>query len=218
MQAHKGKSYWSKNASKFDKNTNQDIRNLVNRIVNDIGHVDRALDVGAGTGVVSLELAKHVKQVDALDSELKMISMAKKKAGESNIKNISFHTQSAYELEYSNHIFDAIIILNSLHVMKTPALALLEARRVMKSKGLLIAPTYCHAETKENLNNYQKWSLKSGHKSHHLFTCESLCELISTCGFDIKTRDTTIINHERHSKSMALGYIVACPKIVVHAF
>lgn len=99
--------------------------------------------------------------------------------------------------------------------METPDLALIEARRVIKSTGFLIAPTYCHAQTKENLNNYQKWSLKSGHKSHHLFTCDSLCELICNCGFEIKKRDIAVIEHEKYSNSMVLGYIVACPIIEV---
>lgn len=211
MQLHENDSYWAKNASKFDKHIHSDIEALVKKIGNDIGHVDRVLDVAAGTGVVSLELAKCVRQIDALDLEPKMISVAQKKADESRIVNISFHVQSAYELDFPDHIFDAIVILNSLHVMKAPDVALGEAMRVIKPTGLLVAPTYCHAETAESLDNYQRWASKSGHKSYYLFTCNSLCALISGCGFEVKKRGTVEIKHERQSQGMMLGYVVACP-------
>ena len=211
MQLHENDSYWAKNASKFDKHIHSDIEALVKKIGNDIGHVDRVLDVAAGTGVVSLELAKRVRQVDALDLEPKMISVAQKKADGSRIVNISFHVQSAYELDFPDHIFDAIVIMNSLHVMKAPDVALGEARRVIKPTGLLVAPTYCHAETAESLDNYQRWASKSGHKSYYLFTCNSLCALISGCGFEVKKKRTVEIKHERQSQGMMLGYVVASP-------
>ena len=208
MALHENDSYWAKSAHEFNKHTNPDIRALVKRIRNDIGHVNRVLDVAAGTGVVSLELAKCVRQVDAIDLEPEMISVAQKKAAESSVANISFHVQSAYELAFADNIFDAVVILNSLHVMKTPDVALGEAMRVVKPTGLLVAPTYCHAETAESLDNYQRWTSKSGHKSYHLFTCDSLCALISACGFKVKEREVVEIKHDRQSQGMMLGYVV----------
>ncbi len=211
MQLHENNAYWAKNAPEFDKHIHPDIEALVKRIGDDIGRVDRVLDMAAGTGIVSLELAKRVKQVDALDLEPEMISVARKKAVESGIANISFHVRNAYELGFPDHIFDAVVILNSLHVMKTPDVALGEAMRVIKPTGLLVAPTYCHAETAENLDNYQGWASKSGHKSYHLFTSNSLCALISGCGFKVKERKVVAIKHERQSQGMMLGYVVASP-------
>jgi len=214
MQSSKD-SYWANNASEYDKNTNKDVKSLLSRIQGDIGYTNRVLDVAAGTGNVSLFLAKYVQHIDTLDIESKMIAVARKKAEEAKIKNISFHVQSAYELNFPDTVFDVVVILNSLHVMETPDLALNEARRVIKPKGLIFLPTYCHAETKESLDNYQKWSLKSGHKSYHLFTIDILCELVSNCGFKIKKKDRIEINHGKKSDAMVLGYIVASPDIAV---
>ena len=214
MQSSKD-SYWAKNASKYDRCMVEDIESILSRIKDDIGETDRVLDVAAGTGKVSLFLAKCVQRIDTLDIESKMIAVARKKAEEAKIKNISFHVQSAYELKFPDTIFDVVVILNSLHVMETPDLALNEARRVIKPKGLIFVPTYCHAETKESLDNYQKWSLKSGHKSYHLFTIDILCGLVSNCGFKIKKKDIIEINHDKNSDVMILGYIVASPDILV---
>ncbi len=214
MQSSKD-SYWANNASRYDKNPNKDIKSLLSRIQGDIGYANRVLDIAAGTGNVSLFLAKYVHHIDTLDIETKMIAVARKNAEEAKIKNISFHVQSAYELNFPDAVFDVVVILNSLHVMETPDLALNEARRVIKPKGLLFVPTYCHAETKESLANYQKWSLKSGHKSYHLFTIDILCELVSNCGFKIKKNDIIEINHGKKSDVMILGYIVASPDTAV---
>lgn len=201
-------SYWANNASQYDKQTIKEFDVLINKIATDVGNVSRVLDIGAGTGKVSFSLANQTQRIDALDSELKMIEVAKEKAKIKKINNISFHTASAYQLPFSDGLFDAAIILNALHVMETPENAIYEAKRVIKADGLLIAPTYCHAETEESLNDYQAWSKKSGHKSFHLFTFETLCELIKHCGFAIRSKEIIKIDFEEMG-IMYMGYVVA---------
>lgn len=208
-------SYWAENARNFDKQSNPDIDALVKWICREVGRVTRVLDVAAGTGIVSLAMAQQAGQVDALDLEPEMIAVLSEKAAASGVDNISYHVQSAYELDFAEGIFDAVVIMNSLHVMKTPESALREAHRVLSPSGVLLAPTYCHAETRDNLERYLHWASKSGHKSCHLFTCDSLCSLTAGCGFEVKKRETFEINYEEHSQRMMLGYVVASPASAV---
>lgn len=140
-------SFWAENARNFDKQSNPDIDALVKRSCREVGRVERVLDVAAGTGIVSLAMARQAGQVDALDLEPEMMAVLREKAAASGVDNIAFHVQSAYELDFTDGIFDAVVILNSLHVMKTPESALREALRVLRLSGVLLAPTYCHAET-----------------------------------------------------------------------
>lgn len=93
--------------------------------------------------------------------------------------------------------------------MKTPSAALREALRVLGPSDVLLVPTYCHAETEDNLERYLHWASKSGHKSYHLFTGETLSALVADCGFAVEERVVLEIGEERQERSLNLGYVVA---------
>jgi len=205
------KSYWAKNASQYDKNKNGSVEQILETIVCSLDPSYSLLDIATGTGVAAIKLSKFAHHVDAIDNEEKMLAVAREKIKTDKIKNIRLYKQSAYELEFQNSIFDTVVILNSLHVMEKPKLVLKEIRRVIKPTGVLFSPTYCHAETDETLNNYKNWSQKSGHKSYHLFTCDSLCELIEQSGFIIKQKESIFIRLEQGNMLMAIGYVASVP-------
>ena len=51
-----------------------------------------------------------------------------------------------FALPYADRSFDAVIVANALHIVPQPEKALAEIRRVLKDDGVLIAPTFVHAE------------------------------------------------------------------------
>ena len=51
-----------------------------------------------------------------------------------------------FHLPYSDEAFDIVIVSNALHIVPQPELALAEIHRVLKSDGILIAPTFTHAQ------------------------------------------------------------------------
>ncbi|WDP91759.1 MAG: class I SAM-dependent methyltransferase [Desulfobacter sp.] len=206
-------SFWAQKACNYDRYKKNSIEKIVEQILKDIKPEDDVLDIACGTGLAALKVAECAKHVDAVDSETKMLSVAQQKIDSAKIQNIDLHVQNAYDLDFPDRHFDSIIILNSLHVMETPEAALKEAKRVLKPKGKLYVPTYCHAETEEVLKNYEKWSLKSGHTSYHLFTCQSLCDRVESCGFEIQENKTHYINTGMDNGIMAIGYVVATHEI-----
>jgi len=126
------------------------------------------LEVATGTGLIAVNIAAHVRHVEATDFAPKMIAKAKKKKAPGNIR---FSVEDATALSFENNSFDAVIISNALHIMPDPEKALSEISRVLKPNGLLIAPSYSHGHIKKstwNLNakvlkligleTYSKWS------------------------------------------------------------
>ena len=51
-----------------------------------------------------------------------------------------------FRLPYADRSFDVVIVSNALHIVPEPERALAEIRRVLKDDGILIAPTFTHAE------------------------------------------------------------------------
>ena len=51
-----------------------------------------------------------------------------------------------FHLPYADQSFDVVIVSNALHIVPHPEKALIEFRRVLKNDGMLIAPTFTHAD------------------------------------------------------------------------
>lgn len=142
--------FWQKFAKNYDRFMRRRLPyydKVIERIIHDIGSCERILEVATGTGLIALEIAKSGLRIDAIDISSKMIEEAQKKAHHEGLENINFSVQSAYHLDFDQDLFDAAICANALHVMEHPGKALTEIRRVLKPRGKLIAPTYCHGQS-----------------------------------------------------------------------
>ena len=98
------------------------------------------LDVGCGGGGVTLMAAKTVGDtgnVVALDFDAEIISLDKKDAEDQHIKNISYHAQSAYEINYSNK-FDLVYSRFLLSHLNEPQLVLNNMLRSAKPRGSIV--------------------------------------------------------------------------------
>ena len=175
-------AFWSRIASSYDKLIDDDYKSMIQRIVEDVGPVDRVLDVATGTGFIALELAKNVKSVEAVDFVEEMVAAARMKADERGISNVHFSLGSAYKLSFPDHYFDAVIISNALQIMRTPEQALMESRRVLKPEGALIVPTFCLGEIEDPEGKIRKLTEK-GFQVYHFFTVETFTQLVEKCGF-----------------------------------
>lgn len=58
----------------------------------------------------------------------------------------AFSVQDMFSLPYAGNSFDVVIVSNALHIVPQPEKSLREIKRVLKDDGVLIAPTFTHAE------------------------------------------------------------------------
>jgi ubiquinone/menaquinone biosynthesis C-methylase UbiE len=101
---------------------------------------DRALDVGAGTGLLTLALAASVNHVVALDISPAMCRHLEGKLARSGIGNVDVRTGSATRMPLDDASVDLVVSNYCYHHLndRDKQRALADARRVLRPGGRLV--------------------------------------------------------------------------------
>lgn len=176
------KAFGNKWASRYDR-TMSGSRNTYDFIIREIKKtLNRdmtVLELACGTGLVPERIAGSVKMLEATDFSEDMIRKAKEKA---HSCRLHFSVQDATTLPYAPETFDAVIISNALHVMPSPDKALSEIARILKSGGILIAPTFTMADTFLGKMQMRIMEL-SGFKVFHKWSSDAYLKYLNASGF-----------------------------------
>lgn len=137
------KDYWNERSSTFDLSpghviANRKEENAWKSLLQDkIGGNDKKiLDIGAGTGFLSIMLAEMGYEVVGLDLSEEMMERAKKKAMGQGVK-VEFKLGDAENLPFETGSFDALVNRAVLWTLPDPKKAIAEWRRVLKPGGKL---------------------------------------------------------------------------------
>lgn len=117
---HVGRDYsLSKEAEKYDeghskvRDINAENQKILDAIQLQLS--DRLIEFGTGTGAFAIQAARVCRHVDAVDVSEAMLAVAKKKAADSSLSNISFHKAGFLTYEHSGELADVIMTSLSLH-------------------------------------------------------------------------------------------------------
>ncbi len=97
-------------------------------------------DVGCGIGNLSCWLAEQIGSrghVYAIDNSIKQLEIAKQRANQRGIKNISFHEMDVHDLSEFNEHFDLTYCRWLLVHVKDPLLAVKSMAKTVRPKGIL---------------------------------------------------------------------------------
>ena len=95
------------------------------------------LDLGCGPGTITVGLAQRAGRVVGLDVSAIMLEKARRQAAEAEATNVAFEEGSAYDLPYGDASFDVVYAHQVMQHLADPVRALREARRVLRSGGLV---------------------------------------------------------------------------------
>lgn len=109
------------------------------RRISKLVRAKEVLELATGPGVLAKRIAPVTKRMLATDYSEGMIAEAKKGACP---KNLRFEVADALSLPYADASFDAVIIVNALHLLPEPEFALRKIARVLRPDGILIAPNF----------------------------------------------------------------------------
>ena len=191
-QAAKQLAYWEKIASKYDLSLRLLHRPLP-RMLELIGEAaegaDRVLEVAAGTGLVTPTLAAKAGEVIATDYAEAMVEQLKAKVSAQGVSNVQCEQADIYALPYEPASFDVVVAANVLHIVPDLPGALAALRKMLKPGGRLVAPTFCHDETRLS------WCMSrllaaTSFPGHRRFTAESLATSLAQSGLAVSRTET----------------------------
>jgi phosphatidylethanolamine/phosphatidyl-N-methylethanolamine N-methyltransferase len=139
--------YWRAQARRYDRATlmlNRRFSELALAAAEAVEGAGEVLEIAAGTGLITQAVVEKVGKLVATDQSTAMLDLLRGRlAGHDNL---TIQEADALALDFPDASFDAVLICNLLHLLPDSAVALSEARRVLRPGGLLVAPTFCHAQ------------------------------------------------------------------------
>jgi phosphatidylethanolamine/phosphatidyl-N-methylethanolamine N-methyltransferase len=145
-----GPDYWTRHSKRLDRVThllNRHVDDVAQTVADDLRGCSRVLELGAGTGLVTLALAPVVDELVATDLAPGMREILRQRLDEAGHSEVPVETEDATAIQSPDESFDGVVAANLVHLLPDPGAALREMRRVLRPGGRLAVPTFAHAET-----------------------------------------------------------------------
>jgi ubiquinone/menaquinone biosynthesis C-methylase UbiE len=168
------------------------------------------IDVGSGTGFLSIEIAKRAPKLNiyGIDLSRKMVEIASGNAR--NFGNVKFKLANAIDLPFENNSVDFIVSTGSFHHWKHPFKVFNECYRILKDNGIAWIYDGCSNSPKN-----EKIKLK---RQYGVFKYPLLSQIQKLHGFKWKIYNTKIkrlLEHTRFKKNFKMRLTDGWMKIIV---
>jgi len=101
------------------------------------------LEFGCGTGTTALHHAPFVKHIRAIDISKNMIEIAKGKAKDGSVSNVTFQQLEIGDLNETDVTYDVVMGHSILHLLENKEDAIKKVHRLLKPGGLFVSSTAC---------------------------------------------------------------------------
>ena len=181
------RQYWERHAERYDlslRPLGRPMPRMLELTAEAVRGCARVLEVAAGTGLVTMALARSARLVVATDYAGSMIGILRERVREAGLSNVHCEQADLYALPLEPASFDAVVAANVLHLVPDLPGAIAALRCVLRPGGHLVVPTFCHDETTLS------WAVSrvlavTGFPGHRRFTSASLRESLEREGLQI---------------------------------
>ncbi len=183
MREHK--NFWDRNAGRYDRFMRKDraAYEKMYGLIRPVVKGKTVLELAVGTGLIAKNIVNAAAHIEATDASAEMIAEAKRN---NQSAKLHFSVQDMFRLPYADKSFDVVIVSNALHIVPQPEKALAEIHRILRDDGVLIAPTFTHAEN-SFFGNSKAFLLKlAGFPLHSRWTSEEYLCFLQQNGWTVR--------------------------------
>ena len=186
MREHK--NFWDRNAGRYDRFMQKDraAYETMYGLIRPVVKGKTVLELATGTGLIAKNIVNAAAHIEASDTSAEMIREAKRR---NHSAKLYFSVQDMFCLPYADESFEVVIVSNALHIVPQPEKALAEIHRVLRDDGVLITPTFTHAEN-SFFGNSKAFFLKlAGFPLHSRWTSEEYLCFLQQNGWAVRKSD-----------------------------
>ena len=181
----KHKNFWDKDAGRYDRFMRKDraAYDEMYELIRPLVRHKTVLELATGTGLIARHIVNAAAYIEATDASAEMIAEAKR---DTRSAKLHFSVQDMFRLPYVDKSFDVAIVSNALHIVPQPEKALAEIKRVLRDDGVLIAPTFTHAENSFSGKVKAFFMRLAGFPLHSKWTSEAYLKFLEQNGWTEK--------------------------------
>ena len=178
----KHKNFWDKNAGRYDRFMRKDraAYDEMYELIRPLVRHKTVLELATGTGLIARHIVNAAAYIEATDASAEMIAEARR---DNHSAKLHFSVQDMFRLPYVDKSFDVAIVSNALHIVPQPEKALAEIKRVLRDDGVLIAPTFTHAENSFSAKVKAFFMRLAGFPLHSKWTSEAYLKFLEQNGW-----------------------------------
>lgn len=130
---------------------------------------DRILEIGGGSGFLTIPLSKRVCSVGVLDNSENILEFLQIKLSKNKISNVSFELMSEALLPAHDSSVSKVVSLASLHHIEDQETLFKEVSRILKPEGsFIIGDILADSNVQRYFDNTVRYSCSTGHEGNFL--------------------------------------------------
>lgn len=142
---------WNTIALPYDAHLFGTLTPLTDAVVARLGSAKRVLEVAAGSGNLTLPLARSAERVVAIDFAERMIARLDVRLREAGVGNVETRVMDGHALAFEDASFDAAVSMYGVFLFADRARALAEMLRVVRPDGVVMSTSWSTFDKNEVL-------------------------------------------------------------------